>query len=98
MVVGASVTLRGRRMYDFLEKLIKVALPRVRDFRGLSPRALDRQGNLAIGFKEQNVFPEIKSDEIEMIHGLEVAVVTAARQREQSKRLFELLGFPFSQS
>lgn len=98
MVVGAIVTLRGRRMYDFVQKLVRVALPRVRDFRGLPPRALDQQGNLAIGFKEQNVFPEIKTDEVEMIHGLEVAIVVAARRRDQGQRLFELLGFPFSRS
>ncbi|MBI5733846.1 MAG: 50S ribosomal protein L5 [Candidatus Kerfeldbacteria bacterium] len=96
MVIGASVTLRGGRMYDFLQKLVQVALPRVRDFRGLSLKALDKQGNLSIGFKEHIVFPEIKSDEIEMLHGLEVAIVTTAVSREQGQRLFELLGFPLA--
>ncbi len=96
MVIGASVTLRGGRMYDFLQKLVQVALPRVRDFRGLSVKALDKQGNLSVGFKEHIVFPEIKSDEIEMLHGLEVAIVTTAAAREPGQRLFELLGFPFA--
>ncbi|MDZ4229633.1 MAG: 50S ribosomal protein L5, partial [Candidatus Veblenbacteria bacterium] len=74
MVVGAAVTLRGERMYSFLEKLIHVSLPRVRDFRGLPPRSIDAQGNLAIGFREHLIFPEIRSDEVESIHGLEVII------------------------
>lgn len=98
MPIGARVTLRGPRMYDFLGKLVSVALPRVRDFRGLAQSSLDTRGNLAIGFKEHLVFPEIRSDEIEALHGLEVAIATTARRREQGKRLFELLGFPFVQS
>ncbi|MFA4818811.1 MAG: 50S ribosomal protein L5 [Patescibacteria group bacterium] len=96
MVVGATVTLRGARMFDFLHKLVNATLPRVRDFRGLSVRGLDKQGNLAIGFREHTVFPEIKSDEIETVHGLEVAIVTTAKTRDQGQRLFELLGFPFT--
>lgn len=98
MPVGAMVTLRGARMYDFLGKLVHVALPRVRDFRGLPPSSLDARGNLAIGFREHLVFPEIRSDEIDTLHGLEVAIATTSRQRAEGKRLFELLGFPFSQS
>ncbi len=97
MAIGAMVTLRGPRMYDFVSKLVTVALPRVRDFRGLEPKSLDNRGNLSIGFREHLVFPEIRSDEIEVLHGLEVAIATTARQRERGKRLFELLGFPFSQ-
>ncbi len=95
MPVGISVTLRKKRMYDFVDKLINVALPRVRDFRGLDPKFLDGKGNMNIGFKEHIVFPEIKPDEVEMIHGLEVAIVTSAKDNIQAKKLFELLGFPF---
>jgi len=96
MVVGVSVTLRGSRMYDFLDKLVNITLPRVRDFRGLSATAVDKQGNLTIGFKEHVVFPEIRADEIESLHGLEVTIATTARQQQLGRRLFELLGFPFS--
>lgn len=96
MAVGAKVTLRGARMYEFLSKLIRVTLPRVRDFRGLSITSVDKQGNLSLGFKEHIVFPEIKSDEIETLHGLEVVITTTAGTRERGKKLFELLGFPFS--
>jgi len=94
--IGAKVTLRGSRMYDFLAKLTNIALPRVRDFRGLPPGSVDARGNLAIGFREHIVFPEIKSDEVEGIHGLEVAVVTNAGSHKAGQRLFELIGFPFS--
>lgn len=95
MVVGVMVTLRRQRMYDFLDKLINVTLPRVRDFQGINPSAVDAEGNLNIGFKEHLVFPEIKSDSIEHIHGLEVAITTSAAARVQGYRLFELLGIPF---
>lgn len=94
MVVGACVTLRRGRMYDFLDKLINVTLPRVRDFRGLEQKNLDGQGNLNIGFREHTVFPEVNPAEIETLHGLEVAVVTNAQNREVGQRLLELLGFP----
>lgn len=97
MAIGAMVTLRGTRMYDFLGKLITVALPRVRDFRGLSLKSLDNKGNLSIGFREHIVFPEIRSDEIESLHGLEVAIATSAKSQHEGKRLLELLGFPFSE-
>lgn len=96
MVVGVMVTLRGKRMYDFLDKLIRVGLPRVRDFRGLQAKSIDTQGNLAIGFREHLIFPEIRSDEVEAIHGLEVAITTTAGSRAKGKKLFELLGFPFA--
>lgn len=93
-VVGMKVTLRGKRMWDFLEKLIKISLPRVRDFRGLSAKAFDGQGNYSIGFKEHIAFPEIRSDEIELIHGLQVTIATSAETNEESKSLLTLLGLP----
>ncbi|MCX6740585.1 MAG: 50S ribosomal protein L5 [Candidatus Parcubacteria bacterium] len=95
MIIGMKVTLRGKRMYDFIEKLIKVTLPRVRDFRGLDWKILDHKGNLNLGIKEHISFPEIRSDEIEKLHGLEVAIVTSAKNREDAKALFSALGFPF---
>ncbi|MBI5465737.1 MAG: 50S ribosomal protein L5 [Candidatus Kerfeldbacteria bacterium] len=97
MPVGAMVTMRGARMYDFLAKLVNIALPRVRDFRGLSAASIDSRGNLSIGFREHIVFPEIRSDEVEAIHGLEVAIATTPSSPLLGRRLFELLGFPFSQ-
>ncbi len=96
--VGLKVTLRGKRLYHFLDKLINVTFPRVRDFQGIDPKkSLDQQGNLNIGFKEQIVFPEIKSDEVEKIHGLEVAVVTTAKNWEEGYYLLKSLGFPFKE-
>ncbi|MFA5029663.1 MAG: 50S ribosomal protein L5 [Patescibacteria group bacterium] len=95
MVVGVKVTLRGNRMYDFLDKLINIAIPRIRDFRGLPLKNVDQRGNLNLGFKEHNVFPEIKSDEVEKIHGLEIAVTTTAQTQAEGVELFRLLGFPF---
>ncbi|MBI2415711.1 MAG: 50S ribosomal protein L5 [Candidatus Kerfeldbacteria bacterium] len=95
MIVGVMATLRGRRMYDFLDKLINVALPRVRDFQGINPQSVDGHGTITIGFKEHIVFPEIRSDEIEAIHGLEVCITTTATNSAQGHRLLELLGMPF---
>lgn len=95
MPVGMIVTLRGSRMYDFVDKLISVALPRVRDFRGLSPKFLDKAGNLSIGFRENICFPEVKSDEIEKIHGLQVTIKTTAKNQEEGLEFLKLLGFPF---
>lgn len=95
MVVGAKVTLRGERMYAFLDKLINVALPRVRDFRGLSRKAFDGHGNYSIGFREHIVFPEISSDEVEQIVGLEINIVTTAEKNEEGLKLLELFGIPF---
>lgn len=95
MVVGMKVTLRGRRMQDFLYKLVRVTLPRVRDFRGLSPKLLDGHGNLAIGFSEYLPFPEIRSSEVERTHGLEIAIATTAKHDEEALELFKRLGFPF---
>ncbi|MDO8490279.1 MAG: 50S ribosomal protein L5 [bacterium] len=94
-VIGLTVTLRKQRMLDFLNKLLNVALPRVRDFRGLDIKGIDKQGNLNIGFRENLAFPEIKSDEIERTHGLEVNITTTAKSFEQGAALFTLLGFPF---
>ncbi len=93
-VIGMKVTLRGTRMWDFLEKLIKVSLPRVRDFRGLSADAFDGQGNYSIGFKEHMAFPEIRSDEIEQIHGMQVTIATTAQNDVQAKALLTHLGLP----
>jgi large subunit ribosomal protein L5 len=95
MIIGMKVTLRGARMWDFLEKLIKITLPRVRDFRGLILETIDNQGNLNIGIKEHISFPEIKADEIEKLHGLEIAVVTTAKNKKEGEALVKALGFPF---
>ena len=95
MVVGVKVTLRGQRMYDFLDKLINAALPRVRDFRGINPKNISNTGKLSLGFKEYNVFPEIKMDEIEKMHGLEVVIDNTASTKEEGLALFTQLGFPF---
>lgn len=95
MPIGTMVTLRGKRMYDFLDKLINVTFPRVRDFRGLSSKLLDQDGNLSIGFREDIAFPEIKSEEIEKVHGLQVTVRTTAKNKEKGLELLKLLGFPF---
>ncbi|MDD5251941.1 MAG: 50S ribosomal protein L5 [Patescibacteria group bacterium] len=95
MVVGMMVTLRGHRMYDFINKLINVTLPRVRDFRGLSPKTVDAHGNLSIGFREFIAFPEIRPEDTDYMHGLEVAVVTTARERKRGLALFRAAGFPF---
>ncbi len=98
MVVGMRVTLRGRRMYDFVEKLVNIALPRVRDFQGLSKKSFDGNGNFTIGVKEHIIFPEIKGDEIDNIHGLEVVVVTTAKDDESAFALLKMLGFPFKEN
>ncbi len=97
MIIGACVTLRGARMYDFLEKLINISFPRVRDFRGINSKSVDRQGNLSVGFKEHLAFPEIKADEVDNIFGLEVCVATTAKTQEEGLGLFKLLGFPFKE-
>ena len=93
--IGAKVTLRGKNMYLFLDKLISVALPRVRDFAGLNPKSFDQFGNFALGIKEQLVFPEINYDKVEKIRGFDIAVVTTAQTKEQSLELLMALGFPF---
>lgn len=93
--IGVKVTLRGKRMYYFLEKLLKVVLPRLRDFRGIPNSAVDQHGNLNLGFTEQTIFPEIDYDKVDKLRGLEVTVVTSTRNREHGRKLFELLGVPF---
>jgi large subunit ribosomal protein L5 len=95
MIIGAMVTLRGDRMYHFLDKLINVTFPRVRDFRGISAKAIDKQGNLTIGFKENSAFPEVKVEDINNVHGLEVIVDSTANNKEEGHELYKLLGFPF---
>lgn len=94
MKVGLRVTLRGQRMYDFLERLIGFALPRGRDFRGLEVKSVDQSGNLTIGIKEHIIFPEISSEEVRTIFGLEVCITTNAKSREEGLELFRQLGFP----
>ncbi|MBM3131887.1 MAG: 50S ribosomal protein L5 [Chloroflexi bacterium] len=96
--VGAAVTLRGRRMYDFLDRLINVAMPRVRDFHGVSRDAFDGRGNYALGMKEQIIFPEINYDKIDKVRGLQVVIVTTARNDEEGRHLLELMGMPFARA
>jgi large subunit ribosomal protein L5 len=98
MAIGSKVTLRGERMYYFLDKLMNVALPRVRDFRGVSPRAFDGRGNYTLGLREQLIFPEIDYDKVDKVRGLEVVVVTTAKTDEEARALLTLLGMPFRQS
>ncbi len=95
MKVGCKVTLRGERMYDFLDKLMNIALPRVRDFRGVSDTSFDGRGNYALGIKEQLIFPEIEYDQIDSIKGLDVIIVTTAKTDEEAKEFLTLLGMPF---
>ena len=95
MTIGVSVTLRRQRMYDFLERLISVALPRVRDFKGVSRKAFDGKGNYSLGLKEQLVFPEVNYDEIDKIRGMNITIVTSADTNEEGLALLEQFGFPF---
>ena len=95
MPIGAMVTLRGQRMYDFLDRLVNVALPRLRDFQGVSTDAFDGRGNYTLGIKEQLVFPEIDYDKIDKVRGMEITIVTTARTDEEGRRLLRLLGMPF---
>lgn len=95
MSIGCKVTLRGVRMYDFLNKLINITLPRVRDFRGVSPRSFDGRGNYSLGLKEQLIFPEITYDEVEKIQGMDITIVTTAKSDEEAKELLRLIGMPF---
>ena len=95
MQIGCMVTLRGERMYYFLDKLINVALPRLRDFQGVSPEAFDGRGNYTLGLREQLVFPEIDYDKVDKVRGMEVSIVTTARTDEEGRRLLSLMGMPF---
>ncbi len=98
MPIGARVTLRGERMWEFLDRLISIALPRVRDFRGISPRSFDGRGNFALGLREQLIFPEISYDEIDKTRGLDVAIVTTAETDDEARELLRQLGMPFRQN
>jgi large subunit ribosomal protein L5 len=94
-VIGVRVTLRGDRMWAFLDRLVNIALPRVRDFRGISPNAFDGRGNYTLGLREQLVFPEIEYDKIDKIRGMEISIVTTARTDEEGRQLLQMLGMPF---
>ncbi len=94
--IGAKVTLRGERMWDFLDRLTSIALPRIRDFRGIPSKSFDGRGNYSLGFREQLAFPEIDYDKVDRLRGLEISIVTTAKSDEESKRLLELLGMPFA--
>jgi large subunit ribosomal protein L5 len=98
MPVGAKVTLRGERAWEFMDRLISVALPRVRDFRGVSPRGFDGRGNYALGLREQIIFPEIDYDAIDAVRGLDVAVVTTAETDDEAREMLRMLGMPFRDS
>ena len=98
MPVGVTVTLRGERMWEFLDRLMNAALPRLRDFRGVSTRSFDGRGNYTLGLREQLLFPEIDYDKIDKVRGLEVTIVTSARTDEEARRLLELLGMPFQRA
>jgi large subunit ribosomal protein L5 len=98
MPIGAKVTLRGQRMYDFLERTLRLALPRIRDFRGIATRSFDGRGNFSLGLREQLVYPEIDYDKIDRLRGLEISIVTTAKTDEEGRKLLELLGMPFQAS
>jgi large subunit ribosomal protein L5 len=96
MAVGVSVTLRGERAYEFLDRLLSIAIPRIRDFRGLSPRSFDGRGNYNMGVKEQIIFPEIDYDKVDQVRGLDIAITTSAKSDEESFALLQAFGMPFS--
>jgi len=95
LAVGAKVTLRGERMYEFLDRLINIAIPRIRDFRGLSPRSFDGSGNYSLGVKEQIIFPEIQYDAIDQVRGMDITITTTARDNKRGRALLEAFNFPF---
>ncbi len=96
MPIGAKVTLRGKRMYEFLDKLLNIALPRVRDFRGVSPKSFDGRGNYTMGIKEQLIFPEIEYEKVDKVRGMDIIIVTTAKTDEEARELLKLMGMPFS--
>jgi len=98
MAIGAMVTLRGKRMYEFFDRLVNATLPRIRDFQGVSPNAFDGRGNYNLGMKEQIIFPEIDYDKVDRIRGLQVTVITTARTNDEARRLLELMGMPFARA
>ena len=95
MPIGCKVTLRRERMYEFLDRLVTIAMPRIRDFRGLNPKSFDGRGNYAFGIKEHIIFPEIDYDKIDRLRGLEISIVTTAKTDEEGRKLLELMGMPF---
>jgi large subunit ribosomal protein L5 len=95
MPVGASVTLRGNRMYEFLDRLVSVAMPRIRDFRGVPTKSFDGRGNFTLGVKEQLIFPEIEYDDVEQVHGMDITIVTSTDKDDEAQELLRLMGFPF---
>ncbi len=95
MPIGCKVTLRRERMYEFLDRLVNIAIPRIRDFRGLNPKSFDKQGNYSMGVSEQIIFPEINYDEIDALRGLDITITTTARNAEEGKALLEAFNFPF---
>jgi large subunit ribosomal protein L5 len=97
MPIGVKVTLRGARMYEFLDRLVTIAMPRIRDFRGLNPKSFDGRGNFAMGLKEQIIFPEISYDAIDTVRGMDVIVTTTANSDDEARELLRLFGFPFPQ-
>jgi large subunit ribosomal protein L5 len=96
--IGIMVTVRGDRMWEFLDRLVNAVLPRIRDFRGISPKAFDGRGNFSLGIREQLIFPEIEYDKVDRVRGLQINIITTAGSDEEGKRLLELLGMPFSRS
>lgn len=96
--IGMMVTLRGARMWEFLDRLLNAALPRIRDFRGVSPKAFDGRGNFSLGVREQLIFPEIDYDKVDRVRGFQINIITSARTDEEGTRLLEMLGMPFSRS
>ena len=97
MPIGCKVTLRGERMYEFLDRLVTIALPRVRDFRGLSPKSFDGRGNYALGLKEQIIFPEINYDDVDEVRGMDVVICTTAKSDDEARELLRAFGMPFTQ-
>jgi len=98
MCVGAMVTLRGERMYDFLQKLLTVVLPRIRDFRGVSPKSFDGRGNYTLGLKEQTLFPEISYEDVDLVKGMNISIITTAKNDEEARELLAALGMPFKKA
>ncbi|WP_031517193.1 50S ribosomal protein L5 [Desulfofalx alkaliphila] len=98
MIIGAKVTLRGDRLWEFVDRLISVALPRVRDFRGVSPKSFDGRGNYTLGIREQLIFPEIEYDKVDKVRGMDVSFVTTAKTDEEARELLRLLGMPFQKA
>ncbi len=96
MPIGLKVTLRGKRMYDFFDRLVNAVLPRVREFQGVSPDSFDGRGNYTLGIKEQTVFPEIEYDKVDKVRGMEISIITSARTNEEGRQLLKLLGMPFT--